>query len=576
MIKTAQYIQLSLLMLLLFVLFQFSAYSISFYSKSDNAENKQNVTQEAEYKITDSNKDVLVVTGNNVWVADQITQELSYMKRGYIVKQSLFSLTQDEVKNLKVIILASDTMKDFYDLSTVQVYMNQGINVILAVLPVEELDDKWKNVLGIDQINTNISQKGVLVFNGFFIGGKQDYTKLVVDAPYIKVISTCKTYIVGYKEKEVKSKIRQFDFMYDIVWRNIYQDCQIYVINGSCINQFGGGILSSIFAQMYPDYLYPVINAKALVINNAPYLYNENTDEMMKRYSRNAERFFADLVIPSIISISRTCDCVPTLYGVSSFDQMAVEDKDYDTDILPLLQEDLIRIGGEIGISAYDMQNHTAKEKVLTAIQLFGTKIDNSSLKSLNISQYDERERSSLVEEIKKHIPLESVVSYADDGTTFSYYQKDIVNVPIISRGFDYSEEEYVKLQSMATALGVIAHEADMKDIIFPEGSENDWTQAQMKLSSMLDTYWKPYKAFKSMNVTEMSKRISRFLTMSLDITVSDNLIRVKIYDFDTEAFFVLRSKKEISEVTNGSYSKIEDGAYLITANDADLTIVLK
>ena len=127
----------------------------------------------------------------------------------------------------------------------------------------------------------------------------------------------------------------------------------------------------------------------------------------------------------------------------------------------------------------------------------------------------------------------------------------------------------------MVTALGVISHEVDMKNIIYPKNSGDDWTQAVTNLSSMLDSYWKPYQAFESMNVTQMSKRISRFLDMSPEITVKNNTIQVKIHNFDTEAFFILRTGKEVSQITNGSYSIIEDGVYLITAREADLTIEL-
>lgn len=173
-------------------------------------------------------------------------------------------------------------------------------------------------------------------------------------------------------------------------------------------------------------------------------------------------------------------------------------------------------------------------------------------------------------------MPLYSVVSFWDDGATFSYYNDNIVNVPIISRGFEYTEDEYIKLQGMATALGVISHEVDMADIIFPKGSNDDWTNAVKDLSSFVDSYWKPYKTFSSMNITQMSLRVARFINMSPDITVKDNVIKVNINNFNTEAYFVLRTGKEIMKITNGSYNIIEDGSYLIIAKDASLTIELE
>jgi hypothetical protein len=561
-------------MLLLFILFIFSAYGISSQAKSESFEKIQKVTFDAGYEVIE-NKEILVVTDNDE-VLSHLEQELSYMKKGYLVKDSLFSVTKDEGRNLRIIILASETMKNSYDLSTVKSYLNKGVNIIFAILPVQEIDDDWKSLLGIDEINDKVRQDGIITFKGFFLGGKQDYENLVVDAPYTKVASTCKTYIVGYKEKKSDYNVKEYEFMYDIVWRNIYQGSQIYVINGYSINQFGVGILSAIFAQIYPDYLYPVINAKTLIINNAPYFSNENNDEMMSRYSRKAVRFFNDLVLPNIISINLTYNCVPTLYGISGFDKNVAEGDDYDTAILPLLQNSMSRMGGEIGISAYDLQHSAPKQKVLDDIQLYEKHLGEFSLRSLNVSNYDQSARAYLIDEVEKRMPLYSVVSFWDDGATFSYYNDNIVNVPIISRGFEYTEDEYIKLQGMATALGVISHEVDMADIIFPKGSNDDWTNAVKDLSSFVDSYWKPYKTFSSMNITQMSLRVARFINMSPDITVKDNVIKVNINNFNTEAYFVLRTGKEIMKITNGSYNIIEDGSYLIIAKDASLTIELE
>ena len=129
MIKTTQYIQLSLLMLLLFILFIFSAYGISSQAKSESFEKIQKVTFDAGYEVIE-NKEILVVTDNDE-VLSHLEQELSYMKKGYLVKDSLFSVTKDEGRNLRIIILASETMKNSYDLSTVNHIFK--VNIIFKV-----------------------------------------------------------------------------------------------------------------------------------------------------------------------------------------------------------------------------------------------------------------------------------------------------------------------------------------------------------------------------------------------------------------------------------------------------------
>ena len=52
------------------------------------------MTFDAGYEVIE-NKEILVVTDNDE-VLSHLEQELSYMKKGYLVKDSLFSVTKDE------------------------------------------------------------------------------------------------------------------------------------------------------------------------------------------------------------------------------------------------------------------------------------------------------------------------------------------------------------------------------------------------------------------------------------------------------------------------------------------------
>lgn len=575
MIKKVHYIQLTLLMLFLFVLFQITSISISFNSAENKSDGDLNYSS-VESTETEENAEYLLITGEESAMAANIEQELIYLKKSYRIEKSLLSFSEEKVKKTKVIILASNQIQNAYNLEILQSYMKLGIHVIMTELPLEELDDEWKAFLGIQKMEETSSQQGIIIFSGFFLGGKQEYKNLKVDSVDIKVTSTCKTYIAGYSDTLGDEKYKNYNLQ-DIVWRNIYEGSQIYVVNGSFLKSSGGiGILSGILAQINQDFIYPVINAKALIINNAPFMTQENSEVMQSKYARTSKRFFEDLVLPNVIALCLSSDYVPTFYAIGSFDEDAVQESDYDTEILSIVQREMDKIGGELGISAYDRKKTDTRTKLGNTINLFQEELQDYQFKSLNIEHCDKDLKEDLVSEMEDKLPLTSVLTDGDDGTPFSLYRNNIVEVPMISEGFRYNEEEYFKLQSTMTALGIITHEVDMSEVVFPEKKRSDWANALVDMTSMINSYWKKYKKFDSLNISAASEHIYRFLTMKPEITIENNKISILIENYDREAYFVLRTEKKISKMKNASFTKLEDGAYLISAKADNLEITLK
>jgi len=267
---------------------------------------------------------------------------------------------------------------------------------------------------------------------------------------------------------------------------------------------------------------------------------------------------------------------VPTFYAVSSLDEGIIGKSDLNTSLISVVNDELNRIGGEMGISAYDRQTNQDEEKVANTIEIYKKKLGNYEFKSLFLNNFDKNLYDTLIGTVNKLTSIRSLVSDWDDGTSISYYNNSIVNIPVITEGFTYTDEELFKLQSVATALGVVTHEIDMEDIIYPENDEDDWSKAFSDFTSAVDTYWVKYKCLDALNITGVNSRISNFLAMTPNIIIDNNSIKISIDGFDTEAYFMLRTEKEIATINNGSFTKVEDGAYLIYANDANVEITLK
>lgn len=575
MIKKSHYLQLTLLMVMLFILFQITSVSITFRGENDTTslENQTSVTNTPK---ADS-PEYLLITGEDSSMAEQVELELQYLKTDYKSVTSLLNVSQEELVNTKVLILASESMKNSYDYTTLRKCIDQGINVIITKLPLEEVNEEWKQLLGIHSISEKSSAEGMITFSGFMLGGKQRYLGYMENIPDIQVSSTCKTFVAGYTEYKGDGERTEVDY-HDLIWRNRYQGSDIYVVCGSFFeSNIGIGVLSAIFSDMNEDYIYPVINSRALIVTNAPYLTEENSEETMERYVRTPRRFFEDLILPNLISLCLNMDMVPSIYPVASFDETNNQVNLADMEALITSAREFLRIGGEFGISGYDQRNTHPKDKVLSTIDVFQKNMNHMKFKSLNLKSYDKEHWSDLILLAKEKMPLTSVISGYEHGETFSFQYNDIVTIPTITDGFHYdNKEELFKFRSTMTALGVFTHEIDMSEILFPKDESQDWAVSMIELAKIADTYWSQFEALDKDTISGAAEKVANFLTVKPFISQEGNTISVDIDQFQKDTYFILRTDKDISKVKNGTFQKIEEDAFLITATKKNLQIVLQ
>ncbi len=103
-----------------------------------------------------------------------------------------------------------------------------------------------------------------------------------------------------------------------------------------------------------------------------------------------------------------------------------------------------------------------------------------------------------------------------------------------------------------------------------------DWSHSFKDITAAVSTYWDKYKSLDSLNISSTQSRIARFLDITPHITRSKDSITIDIDGFDEEAYFMLRTNKEVVGIDHGKVTEIEDGAYLIYANHANVNITLE
>ena len=145
------------------------------------------------------------------------------------------------------------------------------------------------------------------------------------------------------------------------------------------------------------------------------------------------------------------------------------------------------------------------------------------------------------------------------------------------------------KNRCIETALGYSSVTLDMTDVLATDDNSPEWSDVYENFAINLDGYLGSYGAFDKNTVSETDSRVRRFMAVRCSSVRDGNEIRVTLAGVQDETqsglqneardvtYYVLRTHgEEIEAVDGGSFKKIEDGAYLISAQQREFTVKLK
>ena len=111
----------------------------------------------------------------------------------------------------------------------------------------------------------------------------------------------------------------------------------------------------------------------------------------------------------------------------------------------------------------------------------------------------------------------------------------------------------------------------------YPSGEDGVWNELSMDLSWNLQNYYQKFDAFTGTTLSECDGRIRTFLALDYEESREGDVISLDVTGASGSAWFVLRTRGEaVDHVDGGGWTRLEDGAYLIEAEDAHVYITLK
>lgn len=606
MVSRRNYLTIAMMFVILLFMFQFTGVmkeQLSEYESNEYADDTTTSFQRSDAFLaerTSVDACEVIYVGEAGGAEESVVKTwCSYRKRTFFCSSSLALLDSLQDDALQVLVVDGSKVTSEEEVAVLRREAQMGVTVIFATLPQSSVIREYRDLrelLGIRAVIADeIPLAGMHLFSGFLLGGEEIYevTELGEEerqdmnpsVPWYTTGAGTKTYMVGTLsdetiEQTVDNEIRaQYAGMEEeaaknsllpaILWRNSVDTAKIFCVNGDYLADISGvGILDAMMGETYDYDIYPVINAQNLVIADLPAFVSENEEEMQKRYSQSAQAVYQEIVWPSLTSIASRTGAKMTCMMTPQFTYTDEEEPDGEnvTYYLKRLKEE----HAEAGLSADSMEGIPLSEKIKqdqTFWQTYAPSYRFLSLYADGVKSIGEK--SALPAEIRT-VALGSGAS----GQAVGYLNENVTLQPSTSSGIRHTFLDDFKVKCMETALGYSNITLDLYSVTYPEGDEDSWEKMSKKIAANLGTYWKAYEAFDATTLTESDVRIRRFLALDYKQQRAGNVITLSLEHREDAAWFLLRLHGEkVTEVAGGSFEEIEDGVYLILAEEDEVSV---
>ena len=605
MVSRRNYLTIAMMFVILLFMFQFTGVmkeQLSEYKSNEYADDTTTSFQRSDAFLaeqTSADACEVIYVGEAGGAEESVVKTwCSYRKRTFFCSSSLALLDSLQDDALQVLVVDGSKVTSEEEVAVLRREAQMGVTVIFATLPQSSVIREYRDLrelLGIRAVIADeIPLAGMHLFSGFLLGGEEIYEvtepgeeerqDMNPSVPWYTTGAGTKTYMVGTLSEEtieqtVDNEIRaQYAGMEEeaaknsllpaILWRNSVDTAKIFCVNGDYLADISAvGILDAMMGETYDYDIYPVINAQNLVIADLPAFVFENEEEMQKRYSQSAQAVYQEIVWPSLTSIASRTGAKMTCMMTPQFTYTDEEEPDGEnvTYYLKRLKEE----HAEAGLSADSREGIPLSEKIKqdqTFWQTYAPSYRFLSLYADGVKSIGEE--SALPAEIRT-VALGSGASEA-----VGYLNENVTLQPSTSSGIRHTFLDDFKVKCMETALGYSNITLDLYSVTYPEGDEDSWEKMSKKIAANLGTYWKAYEAFDATTLTESDVRIRRFLALDYKQQRTGNVIILSLEHREDAAWFLLRLHgEEVTEVAGGSFEEVEDGVYLILAEEDEVSV---
>ncbi|MBD5464964.1 MAG: DUF2194 domain-containing protein [Lachnospiraceae bacterium] len=233
-----------------------------------------------------------------------IIRMLSDLKKEYAVFSTVDEINSSQAESLETIVITADRWDEMGNPERLFQYAHEaGKNLIFTRMPKGEANEEYDKTIGILKKKGTVQIEGVMLFEGMFVQKDMVYfDELEMSVEDIAVDARCKKLMVEKSEEPVEQKE-----LIPLIWKKRYGEGCFYVVNGDFFGvEEGMGIFTGMLCQIEEDFVYPVVNAKAILLDSFLDLDNPYENQMQGMYNRDTYMFLRDIVWPAIVKLGES------------------------------------------------------------------------------------------------------------------------------------------------------------------------------------------------------------------------------------------------------------------------------
>lgn len=535
-----RYIHIVTVLIILFFSFQIVSNFTGFFLEGETERTLLEEVSEANlYQLFEKKEKELekrgkdssyLLVGEEEKLLAMVKNQLRNLKETYEIEQSLTILPTGK----KGIFLIKNTYTE-EEIQILKEAAKDGISLYFLTLPKEQIrvDDEFRELLGIRELRERKEYRGIRFIADFFISNMIEFTEYELFLYDLTLKQGTKTYAYSllYEESEEKKKPElRNEELPPIIWRNTFlsekreEGTMIFCVNGEELikSRAGIGIITSLLSHSEEDYLYPVINAYSIIIKGMPILTNFSNKKLENLYGKDALGIQQDILTPHIFGFVQKYQIFPTYLSPEA---IGIEE-------------------GEENLEVY------YKKQILVQLgELFG---------------YEERGT-------ELYIPQKNT-SYEPWSIEFDFYKN---RFPLIQNSNHYKNEDELYTIAANTAYGFTSIYTDIEELL-KEDNEIGWVEAGKMLNTLLAVQSKSMNYLERMTLSDSIKRFMVYRLLETQINKQEKEISVTLDYFTGEAFYILKTSKEIEKIEHGTYEKIGNHYYMIKFSNDTARIIYK
>ena len=598
MVSKRNFFSITVMMFVLLFLFQFSmvlrdrqnAYdtniNLSRRTSDGNEAWSQETSRTSEY--FQEKKNIIFIGNASGNMGKAASRWGIYIKQPVYSYDSIAAFEKTEKTLPQMLILESETYALGENLAVLEKLEKQGVVIVFGCLEDPKLlteNADLRKFLGIQKIVSEETElTGAKLFEGLLLGGESIYETpekeeekkrqdLDLKVPWYQVGSGTKTYMVGLLPEESGKDVENEDLP-TLIWRNGMDKGSVFAVVGDYLkDSSASGFLDGMLAEAFPYALYPVVNAQNLSMVDFPVFADENNGEIQKLYSESVTGMVRDIMWPSLISITEQSGMKMTCFVEPQEDYL--DEIEPNGVFMEFYLKQMKEQDAEAGLSLQYKAVNSLEDKLERDADFF-EKTGSSYIYGAAFADRGELDEiwkltdSGLLKNIST-----LTCEYTEDYPVVSYGTDSITLQCSTSDGMNYTYRGDIRMKSIQSALGYTNIMLNMQDIFWPEQETDRWEIMQKQFSSNLLTYWKNFSCFSNTTLSESDARVRSFLKLDYSHSREDDEITLKTTE--PGSWFILRTHgEEIEEIEGGSWEKIEEDAYLICVENAEVKMQMK